>query len=165
MVWVARQAELESGLRHSPGVVDACEVIAEAVCAEARDIMLREAYDSGRLVAGVHVGRDGAGRVVARSSEKHAAPVEGGTGLYGPHARMIRARPGHPFVFRTRLAPRIAGSLTRTQSSILGGVLRKLVLTEHRGMPGVHPMERAGRAVAAQSRGLRWHSGPWSLTS
>ena len=163
MVWTRSEADIARGLRHHPEVTEACEVIAEAVCVEARDIMLREAYDSGRLVAGVHVGRDALGTVVARSGEKHAAPVEGGTGLYGPHARMIRARPGRPFVFRTRLPPRTAG--TRTQAAILGGVVRKLVLTEHRGMPGVHPMERAGRSVAGRSQRLRWHSGPWSLTS
>lgn len=161
MVWTAPQADIEAHLRRRPELHAALEAIGNEVAGEYRGIAFREAYDTGELVSSVHVVRMPDGTVRVRAEAKQAAPNEGGTGVYGPRRAPIVAKPGRPFVFRTRLPP--ASSPARIQASVLGGTVRKLVLTEHRGMPGHDIMGRAGALVAGQSSGLRWRPSPWKL--
>ncbi len=162
MVWTARQADLEAHLRHDPQVVAACTQIADEVADAYRQIALAEAYDTGVLASSVHVVIVG-GKVHVRASARHAAPNEGGTGIYGPRRAPIVAKPGKPFVFTTRLPPR--DSPSRLQAQVLGGVPRKLVLTSHRGMPGHDIMARAAQSVTARSTRLRWTPSAWKLAT
>lgn len=162
MVWTAPQADLEAHLRHDPGVIAACSAVGDQVADRYRMLALTEAYDSGALASSVHVVVVN-GKVHVRAAAAHAAPNEGGTGIYGPRRAPIVAKPGRPFVFNTRLPPRDAPS--RLNAVVLGGVTRKLVLTSHRGMPGHDLMARAAASVAAESRQLRWTPSTWKLVT
>lgn len=162
MVWTAPQADLEAHLRRDPGVVAACTQIADEVAGAYRLIALSEAYDSGVLVSSVHVAVVN-GKVRVRASALHAAPNEGGTGIFGPRKAPIVAKPGRPFVFTTRLPPRDGQG--RIQAQVLGGVPRKLVLRSHRGMPGHFIMARAAESVTGRSTRLRWTPSAWELVT
>lgn len=144
---VVSTPELERILRGHPEVHAGCVRVAELVADACQGIMLRDAYDTGALVSSVVVLKT-RGAVKVRAKSPHAAPVEGGTGIYGPRRRKIYAKPGRPFVFTTRLPPP-ADSLGQLLAGGLGGVARTLKLTSHRGMPGRHVMQRGAEQVAA----------------
>lgn len=162
MGWAIDDAAAAALLADHPAVVAGATEVAEAVQVEAQSIAVREAYDSGDFVAGILAVPATPGRPArARATVDHSAPLEGGTGLYGPRHAPIVAQ-GHPFVFDTRLPPGGDGLL---QAHDLGGVERTLVLWQHNGMPGRHIMVRAAVAVAAGSPELRFVPRDWEVTA
>jgi hypothetical protein len=145
MAWVLPDAEVAAGLKANPQVIEACAVIAGEVAAEARSIARAEAYRSGEYERGIVVVRDH-GEVRVRATAEHSAPLESGTGLYGPKRKVIRAKRGKGFAFTSRTG-------------------KQVFVTEIRGMPGKHIIDRACAAAAAASPGLRYRRiRPWVLT-
>lgn len=159
-MWVKTNAQIEAVLRDRPQVQRACQQVVDAVRLEAQAIALGEAYDTGQYVSSMATVRE-RGRWRARARARHAAPLEGGTGIYGPKRKKIRAQPGKRFVFKTRLPPPLAPG--RVNAAGLGGVERTLALTEHRGMPGRHIMQKAARSVAGVSPRLRFRMKRWAI--
>jgi hypothetical protein len=161
MGWVAGQRDIEAMLADHPAVLAGCDEVAEEVRAVAQSISLAEAYETGEYASGIVVEPARPGRGArTRAVVPWSAPLEGGTGLFGPRHAPVIAQNGHPFVFETHLPPGGDGLLL-LQAQSLGGVQRTLVLWQHNGMPGRHIMTRAALAVAGGSPALHFTPRDW----
>jgi hypothetical protein len=156
--WVADRQTIETAFRRAPQTRAGTRAVAETIAAEAQLIGASDAYADGVYVSMIDADSKPNGGAVAQARAKHSAPLEGGTGLFGPFQHMIRAKAGRLMAFETRLPP---PPTAQDQAKVLGGTNRLVVIKEHRGMPARHVMERAGRQVAARLGKARWVSKPW----
>lgn len=138
---VASQPELERILNGHPAVEAGCEAVAEEIATVARDIASVEAHKTGHYLSELRA-RHALGRWAAHAGAEYSAPIESGTGQFGPTHRSITGAQGKPFRIQ------IEGKIIE---------VRKI-----KGMRGKHIMERAAEAVAARSPGMRFkRRRPW----
>jgi hypothetical protein len=140
VVWVAPRSEIERALR--PQALRACEPIARAIRAAAQQLAANEARETGRYASTMTVRHDDE-RWYAVAPVVYAAPLEGGTGQYGPRRRKIKVDPN--------------------KVVLIGGPVVTARIREYRGIRGTHIMERAARQVAGQHDALRFVKRPWQL--
>jgi len=136
MAHVKSSHELERGIRNKPEFALFLSTIAAEVASVARDLAAPSAR-SHDLVDSISVGLRG-NTWVAKADSEHAAPVEGGTGLYGPSHRMIVAPVGKSF------------RITQADGSVVA-------IKKQRGTKPKHIMQHAAETVAARSDGLTYN--------
>lgn len=142
MVWVKPQHEIERGIRNRFEFALAIATVTEDVCKVARELAA-PSRRSGDYQDHISATLRGDGKWSARASSEHAAPIEGGTGLYGPRHQPVRAAVGKKF------------KITLEDGTVLE-------LTEQKGTKPKHIMEHAAELIAVRSEGLtfRRHH-PW----